>query len=41
VVRGGSFNGSMDDWAKPAYRWKTAPDVYNHVIGFRCARDKS
>ncbi len=41
VVRGGSFNGSMNDWAKPAYRWKTTPDVYNHVIGFRCARDKT
>jgi formylglycine-generating enzyme required for sulfatase activity/serine/threonine protein kinase len=37
VVRGGSFNGSMSAWAKPAYRWKTTPDTYNHAIGFRCA----
>jgi formylglycine-generating enzyme required for sulfatase activity len=37
VVRGGSFNGSMSAWAKPAYRWKTTPDTYNHTIGFRCA----
>jgi formylglycine-generating enzyme required for sulfatase activity len=41
VVRGGSFNGSMSAWAKPAYRWKTTPDVYNHAIGFRCARGAS
>jgi formylglycine-generating enzyme required for sulfatase activity len=39
VVRGGAFNGSSADWAKPAYRWKTTPDVYNHAIGFRCAAD--
>ncbi len=37
VVRGGSFNGSMSTWARPAYRWKTKPDTYNHAIGFRCA----
>jgi formylglycine-generating enzyme required for sulfatase activity len=41
VVRGGSFNGSMSAWAKPAYRWKTSPDVYNHAIGFRCATGAS
>jgi eukaryotic-like serine/threonine-protein kinase len=41
VVRGGSFNGSMGAWAKPAYRWKTTPDVYNHAIGFRCAKSAS
>jgi formylglycine-generating enzyme required for sulfatase activity/serine/threonine protein kinase len=39
VVRGGSFNGTMTAWARPAYRWETAPDVYNHAIGFRCAKD--
>ncbi|HVW24305.1 MAG TPA: bifunctional serine/threonine-protein kinase/formylglycine-generating enzyme family protein [Polyangiaceae bacterium] len=38
VVRGGSFNGSMSAWAKPAYRWKTTPDTYNHAIGFRCVK---
>jgi formylglycine-generating enzyme required for sulfatase activity len=41
VVRGGSFNGAMSAWAKPAYRWKTTPDVYNHAIGFRCASGAS
>jgi formylglycine-generating enzyme required for sulfatase activity len=39
VVRGGSFNGTMTAWAQPAYRWKTTPDVYNHAIGFRCAKN--
>jgi len=39
VARGGAFNGFMADWAKPAYRWKTNPDTYNHAIGFRCAAD--
>jgi formylglycine-generating enzyme required for sulfatase activity len=39
VVRGGAFNGFMADWAKPSYRWKTAPTTYNHAIGFRCAKD--
>jgi formylglycine-generating enzyme required for sulfatase activity len=41
VVRGGAFNGFMADWAKPSYRWKTAPTTYNHAIGFRCAKDAS
>jgi formylglycine-generating enzyme required for sulfatase activity/tRNA A-37 threonylcarbamoyl transferase component Bud32 len=39
VVRGGAFNGFMFDWAKPAYRWKSLPESYNHGIGFRCAAD--
>jgi formylglycine-generating enzyme required for sulfatase activity len=38
VVRGGAFNGSVADWAKPSYRWKSAPETYNHAIGFRCAK---
>ncbi len=37
VVRGGDFTGSMADWARPAYRWKTDPETFNHAIGFRCA----
>ena len=37
VVRGGDFTGSDPDWARPAYRWKTDPDTFNHAIGFRCA----
>jgi formylglycine-generating enzyme required for sulfatase activity/tRNA A-37 threonylcarbamoyl transferase component Bud32 len=37
VVRGGGFNGMKPQWAKPAYRWKTAPSTRSHGIGFRCA----
>ncbi|MFO0592673.1 MAG: bifunctional serine/threonine-protein kinase/formylglycine-generating enzyme family protein [Polyangiaceae bacterium] len=37
VLRGGDFLGSEPDWSRPAYRWKTDPDTYNHAIGFRCA----
>jgi eukaryotic-like serine/threonine-protein kinase len=37
VVRGGDFTGYQPDWARPAYRWKTDPETYNHAIGFRCA----
>jgi formylglycine-generating enzyme required for sulfatase activity len=39
VLRGGDFFGSSPDWARPAYRWKTDPETYNHAIGFRCAAD--
>jgi eukaryotic-like serine/threonine-protein kinase len=38
VVRGGSYNGTESDWAKPSYRWKTPPDTFNHSIGLRCAK---
>lgn len=37
VLRGGDFFGSNPDWARPAFRWKTDPETYNHAIGFRCA----
>jgi formylglycine-generating enzyme required for sulfatase activity/tRNA A-37 threonylcarbamoyl transferase component Bud32 len=39
VARGGDFTSSDPDWAKPAWRWKTEPDTYNHAIGFRCAME--
>jgi formylglycine-generating enzyme required for sulfatase activity len=39
VVRGGDYFAFHADWARPAYRWKTEPDSYNHAIGFRCAAD--
>ena len=39
VVRGGDYFAFQADWARPAYRWKTEPDSYNHAIGFRCAAD--
>ena len=38
VVRGGGFNGMRPAWAKPAYRWRTAPASRSHGIGFRCAK---
>lgn len=41
VVRGGDFFGFQADWARPAWRWKTDPETYNHAIGFRCAADPS
>jgi formylglycine-generating enzyme required for sulfatase activity len=37
VARGEAFTGIEHDWARPAYRWKTDPETYNHAIGFRCA----
>jgi eukaryotic-like serine/threonine-protein kinase len=37
VARGGNFTGYNPDWARPAFRWKTDPDTFNHAIGFRCA----
>ena len=39
VLRGGDFFGSNPDWARPAFRWKTDPETYNHAIGFRCAAE--
>jgi formylglycine-generating enzyme required for sulfatase activity len=39
VVRGGDYFAFQADWARPAYRWKTEPESYNHAIGFRCAAD--
>jgi formylglycine-generating enzyme required for sulfatase activity/serine/threonine protein kinase len=39
VARGGDFFSNNADWARPAWRWKTTPESYNHAIGFRCAED--
>jgi formylglycine-generating enzyme required for sulfatase activity len=39
VARGGHYFGSMPEWARPAYRWKTDPETYSHAVGFRCAKD--
>jgi eukaryotic-like serine/threonine-protein kinase len=36
AVRGGDFFGYEPEWTRPAYRWKTDPEAYNHAIGFRC-----
>jgi formylglycine-generating enzyme required for sulfatase activity len=40
VVRGGAFNGAEPGWAKPAWRWRTAPTSKSHGIGFRCAANQ-
>jgi formylglycine-generating enzyme required for sulfatase activity/tRNA A-37 threonylcarbamoyl transferase component Bud32 len=37
AARGGDFFGYEPEWTRPAYRWKTDPEAYNHAIGFRCA----
>jgi formylglycine-generating enzyme required for sulfatase activity/tRNA A-37 threonylcarbamoyl transferase component Bud32 len=39
VARGGDYFGYEPNWARPAYRFRTDPDTYNHAIGFRCAAD--
>ncbi|MFT3769202.1 MAG: SUMF1/EgtB/PvdO family nonheme iron enzyme [Minicystis sp.] len=39
VVRGGDFLTGNPSWARPAHRWETDPETYNHAIGFRCAAD--
>ncbi len=41
IARGGDFLNSNRDWARPAWRWKTDPEVFNHAIGFRCAANPS
>jgi formylglycine-generating enzyme required for sulfatase activity len=38
VMRGGAFNGSMDAWLRPAYRYSAPESQRSHAIGFRCAR---
>jgi formylglycine-generating enzyme required for sulfatase activity len=37
AVRGGDFFAHEPEWIRPAYRWKTDPEAFNHAIGFRCA----
>ncbi len=38
VLRGGSWNGSDPAWVRPTYRFKLAPGLRSHGIGFRCAK---
>jgi formylglycine-generating enzyme required for sulfatase activity len=38
VLRGGSWNGAYKQWLRPSFRFKWAPSVRTHGIGFRCAR---
>ena len=39
VLRGGAWNGGDPSWVRPTYRFKSAPTLRSHGIGFRCARD--
>ena len=39
VVRGGSYRVAQTAYLRSAYRGSQAPDVPDHVTGFRCARD--
>jgi formylglycine-generating enzyme required for sulfatase activity/serine/threonine protein kinase len=38
VLRGGAWNGSDPSWVRPTYRFKSAPGLRSHGIGFRCAK---
>ena len=37
VIRGGAWNGSMDGWVRPTFRFTNAPENRSYGIGFRCA----
>jgi formylglycine-generating enzyme required for sulfatase activity len=37
VVRGGAWNGTSSDWARPSYRFSLPPETRSHGVGFRCA----
>jgi formylglycine-generating enzyme required for sulfatase activity len=39
VLRGGAWNGGDPGWVRPTYRFKSAPTLRSHGIGFRCAKD--
>jgi formylglycine-generating enzyme required for sulfatase activity/serine/threonine protein kinase len=39
VLRGGAWNGSDPSWVRPTYRFKSAPGLRSHGIGFRCAKE--
>jgi len=39
VIRGGAWNGSDPAWVRPTFRFKSAPGLRSHGIGFRCAMD--
>jgi formylglycine-generating enzyme required for sulfatase activity/serine/threonine protein kinase len=38
VMRGGAWNGGDPAWVRPTYRFKSAPTLRSHGIGFRCAK---
>ncbi|MDI1444673.1 bifunctional serine/threonine-protein kinase/formylglycine-generating enzyme family protein [Polyangium sp. 6x1] len=36
AIRGGGFNGGVQQWLNPAFRFHQVPDATTPVIGFRC-----
>jgi formylglycine-generating enzyme required for sulfatase activity/serine/threonine protein kinase len=38
VIRGGAWNGSVQDWLHPSFRYAQDPTARSHGIGFRCAK---
>lgn len=38
VLRGGAFNGGVETWLRPAFRFSAPERQRSHAIGFRCAR---
>ena len=39
VIRGGAWNSSEPSWLRPSYRYRAAPTMRSHGIGFRCAKN--
>jgi formylglycine-generating enzyme required for sulfatase activity/serine/threonine protein kinase len=37
VIRGGAWNGSVDAWERPTFRFMNGPENRSYGIGFRCA----
>jgi eukaryotic-like serine/threonine-protein kinase len=38
VIRGGAFNGGVEAWLHPSFRYAQAPKAQSHGIGFRCVK---
>jgi formylglycine-generating enzyme required for sulfatase activity len=38
VIRGGSWNAGVPGWVRPSWRYRAAPTMRTHGIGFRCAK---
>ncbi len=37
VIRGGAWNGGVDSWVRPTFRFMNAPENRSYGIGLRCA----
>ncbi|MEO8905600.1 MAG: bifunctional serine/threonine-protein kinase/formylglycine-generating enzyme family protein [Polyangiaceae bacterium] len=38
VIRGGAFNGGIEAWLHPSFRYAQVPNAQSHGIGFRCVK---